>query len=89
MRAQPQQDSLTQSLPGVIKPPGNLMSASVAEWQQQKWRQDQEKEWEGHLRSLQKCICELLTKNEKLRDSHVSVTNHQSKEFADAYDQSV
>jgi hypothetical protein len=57
-------------------------------WQQQKWRQEQEKEWESHLTSLQQCICELLVKNQKLRDSLTSAKERNEK-FGDGYDQNM
>jgi pimeloyl-ACP methyl ester carboxylesterase len=37
----------------------------------------QEEEWQGRLRALQGCICELLIKNEQLRELLASVTNQQ------------
>jgi hypothetical protein len=45
-------------------PPGDIEPA-----------QSLEKEWEGHLRNLQQCICELLIKNQQLRVSLMSATN--------------
>jgi hypothetical protein len=57
-------------------------------WQQQKWRQEQEKEWESHLTSLQQCICELLVKNQKLRDSLMSA-KERNEELGDGYDQNI
>jgi hypothetical protein len=63
-------------------------STSVAVWQQQKWRQEQEKEWESHLTSLQQCICELLVKNQKLRDSLTSAKERNEK-LGDGYDQNM
>lgn len=51
-------------------------SASAARWQQRKWQQEQEREWEGHLRCLHQCICEVLVKNQQLRESLRSTTNH-------------
>ncbi len=53
-----------------------LTSGSVAGWQQLKWRQEQEREWEGHLKSLQQCIGELLITNRKLGHQPPSTTNH-------------
>jgi hypothetical protein len=75
MGAQQRQYPLTQSPPGDIEPAQSLACVSAAGWQQQRWRQEQEKEWEGHLRNLQQCICELLIKNQQLRVSLMSATN--------------
>jgi len=88
MTDQRQQDPRTQSPPGGIERAQSLAGAS-AEWQRQKWHHKQEKEWEGNLRSLQQCICELLIKNQQLRESLMLTTNHQGQEFAAENDQSV
>lgn len=66
-----------------------LTGASVVAWQQQKWRQEQEKEWDSHLRSLQQCICELLIKNQKLRDSLTSAKSRNSEALGNELDQNV
>jgi hypothetical protein len=46
-----------------------LTNASIAGWRQQKWHQELEQEWEGRLSELQQCICELMIKNQQLRES--------------------
>jgi hypothetical protein len=89
MAAQLRQDALTQSRRGDIELAQHLVSACAAAWQQQRWHQEQEKEWEGHLKSLQQCICELLIKNQNLRDSLMSATQLQCKEPEDEYDRNV
>jgi hypothetical protein len=65
-------------------PPGrpvkDLTNASAAGWWQQQWHKEQEREWENRLSDLRQCICELLIKNQQLRDSLTSATCHQSKE---------
>jgi hypothetical protein len=66
-----------------------LTSASGAGWQQLKWRQEQERVWEGHLRSLQQCIGELLIKNQRLRTPLSSTTNHRYREPDNEYDSNV
>jgi hypothetical protein len=43
--------------------------------------QEREEEWRRSLHSLQKCICELLIRNQELRMSLLdSATKHQSRE---------
>jgi hypothetical protein len=54
-------------------------TSATAGWQQQMWHKKQEKEWEGHLSSLQQCICELLIKNQKLRESLASAAHHRNQ----------
>jgi hypothetical protein len=71
MAAQLRQDFLTESRPRNIERAKNLISTS-AEWQQQKWHQQQERQWEGRLNDLQQCIGELLIKNQRLRESEGS-----------------
>ena len=52
-------------------------SSPVAGWQQLKWHQEQAREWESHLKSLQQCIGELLTPNQRLRSPLPPTTNHR------------
>ena len=79
------QDRPTQSVPRNIEPARRLTSASGAGWQQLKWRQEQEREWEGHLRSLQQCIGELLMTNRQVRNPLPSTTNHRYREPDNEY----
>lgn len=76
------QDPLTQWSSDVMQPSQRLTGACTSAWQRQKWHLEQERQWEGHLRDLQQCICELLIKNQQLRGSLMSPTN-QRREFAD------
>jgi hypothetical protein len=87
MTVQQRRDHPTQPPRGELGRMQNLTTTSACLWQQQKWRQEQEREWEGHLRSLQQCVCELLIKNQKLRDSLMSAEGRQREWKPDAYDQ--
>lgn len=78
-----------QSASGNIQPARHLTSASGDGWQRLKWRQEQEREWEGHLRSLQQCIGELLITNRELRTPLPSTTNHRFRESDNEYDSNV
>jgi hypothetical protein len=69
MAAQIRHDAFTQPRSRIIDPSHSLASASAAGLRQQKWRQEQEKEWDRHLQKLQQCICDLLIKNQQLRES--------------------
>jgi hypothetical protein len=77
MTDQLRQEPLTQSSPANVDPAQGLTGA--AGWRQQMWHKKQEKEWEGNLRSLQQCICELLIKNQQLRESLASATNQRNQ----------
>ena len=80
MTEQPRQDALVQPLPRGAVPVQDLTNASATEWRPQKWHKEQEREWEGRLSDLRQCICELLVKNQQLRELLTSATCHQSKE---------
>ncbi len=54
-----------------------LASSSGAGWEQLKWRQEQEREWDSNLRSLQQCIVELLINNREIRTPLPLKTNHR------------
>jgi hypothetical protein len=69
MAGQLRQETLTQSAPGDDEPECGSMSTYATRWREQKWQQEQEKQWECHLSNLQQCVCELLIKNQQLRES--------------------
>lgn len=75
MAIQLRQDALSESPRGGLEAAHRSMSASAAGWRQHKWHQDLEEEWEGRLSELQQCICELLIKNQQLRESLKSTAN--------------
>jgi len=89
MAANQRQDRPTRSAPSNIESAQHFANASVAGWQQLRWRQEQEREWEGHLRSLQQCIGELLIKNPWLRTPLQSTINHRYKEADNEFDSNV
>lgn len=89
MTDQLRQGSLTESYPDHVGAGQGLTHASVAGWRQQKWHQELEREWEGRLSDLRQCICELLIKNQQLRESVESATNHRHQELDNECDQSV
>jgi hypothetical protein len=81
MAARLRHDPHTQLPHGRMEPAQNWTSACVAAWQQQKWCQEQENEWEDHLQSLQQCMRELLIKNQQLRVSLTSATQYRNREL--------
>ena len=68
MNDQLQQESLSRSSRCDFGSARGLVGASVARLLQQEWYQQQEREWEGRLRDMQKCICDLLYENQRLRE---------------------
>jgi hypothetical protein len=80
------QDPLVQSSPHGVAPVQDSTNASAAEWRHQKWRQEHEREWECRLRDLRQCICELLIKNQQLRQSLTAATQ-PSEDSAHEYSQ--
>jgi hypothetical protein len=66
MTDQQRPELLPQSSSSDIAP--SPVRASGAGWQQEKWNEGQEKEWEARLRNLEQYICELLIKNQQLRE---------------------
>ncbi len=89
MAAQHRQEHQAQSASVNIGRARHLASASGPGWQQLKWRREQEREWEGHLRSLQQCIGELLIKTRELRTLLPPSTNHRCRETDNEYDLTV
>jgi hypothetical protein len=80
MAAQQYQEPFTQAPAGSIEPVQRLRIASVAGLRCEQPYQGTEEEWHERWRSLQRCICELLIKNQQLRMALQSTTNHQAKE---------
>ena len=80
MAAHQRKDRPIQSAHRNIGRPQQFTSDSVAGWQQLKWRLEQERAWEGNLRSLRQCLGELLFNNRELRTPLASTTNHRYRE---------
>jgi hypothetical protein len=89
MAAHQGQDSPAQSASRNIESAQHFTSASVAGWRQLKWHQEQEREWEGILRSLRQCISELLITNRDLRNPQPSTINQRYREPDNEYDRSI
>lgn len=89
MAAHQRQDRPVQLAPRNIERPQQFRSGSVAGWQQLKWRQEQEREWEGHLSTLLECIGELLITNREPRTPPPSTTTHRYREPDNEYDRNV
>ena len=89
MAAHQRQDRTTQPRSHSSESVQQFASAHAAGWQRLKWRQEQERVWEGHLRSLQQCIGELLITNREVTNRPSSTTNHGYRESDNEYDRNV
>jgi hypothetical protein len=80
MATQQHQELFVQTHADTIEPVQRLRSASAAGMRHEEPDRGLEEEWPECLRSLQRCICELLIKNQQLRMALESTTNRQAKE---------
>lgn len=71
------QEPLNESPPIEREPTQSLANASAEGCHQGNWGSTQDSEWKARLWNLQQCICELLIKNQQLRDSLACATNHR------------
>src|SRR5580700_5007407 len=77
MTDQRRREALSQSSPGDSEPRLGLAGISAVGWRHQTWYLEQEKEWNERINDLQRCVCELLIKNQQLRELLASALNHQ------------
>jgi hypothetical protein len=87
MLDQPSQDSLTRSSPKDIESMRGLTNASLTGEEQQEPYQEQEAK--SRLSDLQQCICELLIKNQQLRELLNLTTNYLCQECANEYERNL
>lgn len=88
MTDQQRQETFTLSTLCDMEPVLGLTSASASGWlQERRGGRGKEREYEAHLKDLQRYLCELLIKNQQLRELLESATNHRSQESASEYDQ--
>jgi hypothetical protein len=80
MATQQYQEPFTQAHASTIGPVQRLRGASVAGLRYEQADLGLEEEWYERLRSLQRCVCELLLKNQQLRMALESTTNHRAEE---------
>ena len=83
MTNQLRQEPLARSSSRDFETTRSSVRSSGARWQQQTWCQEQEREWQSRLSDMQRCICDLLYENQRLREIVISATNYPSKELAD------
>jgi hypothetical protein len=82
------QDLFSQPSPRGVVPAQDSTNTSASEWRHLKWHQEQEREWQCRLSDLRQCICELLIKNQQLRQSLTTATQ-PGKESAHEYSQKI
>jgi hypothetical protein len=80
MATQQYQEPFVHAHAETIEPVQDLRNASVAGLRHEEPDHGLEAEWPERLRSLQRCICELLIKNQELRMALASTTNYQARE---------
>ena len=67
MAMRKRQQHFVQTNSGVIAPEQRTKRAPVARLGHEEWKQKLEADLRSHLETLQKCVCELLLKNQQLR----------------------
>lgn len=81
------QESVTRSPLGDMESVQDLMRASSAGRVQQEFYREQE--WKSRLSALQQCICELLIKNQQLRELLSLATNYRCQECTHEYERNI
>jgi hypothetical protein len=64
---QRRQGPFARTNPGVIDDEQRTGKAHFERHGHEEWKRGIEGAWQGHLETLQQCVCELLHKNQKLR----------------------
>jgi hypothetical protein len=83
MSARNHQEHLAQTHSGIISPEESAKRAPVERAGHEEWKQRLEDNWQSHLETLQKYVCELLIKNQKLRTA-LSSANEPRRDYRDA-----
>jgi hypothetical protein len=61
------QDPFAQASAGTLAPEQGSASASTERQEDERWKKRNEADWQDRLENLQRCVCELLIKNQQLR----------------------
>ena len=83
MAAQKRQKYFAQAHSGIVSPEESAKRALIEGAGHEEWKQRLDEDWQSHLETLQKYVCELLIKNQKLRIA-LSSANEQSRDHRDA-----
>lgn len=72
-----------QTHSGIISPEEGAKRALMERAGHEEWKQRLDQDWQSHLETLQKYVCELLIKNQKLRTA-LSSANEPRRDYRDA-----
>ena len=83
MATQTRQGHFAQSNSGAFALKHSAERAPAENHSHEEWMQRIEEAWQGHLESLQQCVCELLLKNQQLRMA-LTAANRPGRGYGDA-----
>jgi hypothetical protein len=83
MATQKRQEQSAQALAGVTSVEQTTKGGLIETRGHEEWKQRLEEDWQDHLETLQKYVCELLIKNQKLRMA-LMVADRPERGFGDA-----
>ena len=69
---QRRQEHFAQTSSGTIAYEQRPERALIERHGHEEWKQRLDEAWQGHLETLQQCVCELLVKNQRLRMAMMS-----------------
>lgn len=78
MGALNQQEHFAQTHSRIISPGESAKKVLIDRAGHEEWKQRLDEDWQSHLETLQKYVCELLIKNQKLRTA-LSSANEPSR----------
>jgi hypothetical protein len=67
MATQKREQHFARMTPRVISFEQRMKMALIERRGHEEWKRGLEEDWQSHLETLQKCVCELLLKNQQLR----------------------
>jgi hypothetical protein len=67
MATQKREQHFARTTSRVISFEQRMKTALIESRGHEEWKRRLEEDWQSHLETLQKCVCELLLKNQKLR----------------------
>jgi hypothetical protein len=83
MATQLRQEQFAQTNAEVTRPEQTAKGGFFETRGHEEWKQRLEEDWQDHLETLQKYVCELLIKNQKLRMA-LSVAGELERRYGDA-----
>jgi len=83
MAARNHREHLAQTHSGIISPDESAKRALTERAGHEEWKQRLDEDWQSHLETLQKYVCELLIKNQKLRTA-LSSAYEPRRDYRDA-----